>query len=47
VGGGDHPRARLQLALAADALERAVLQQAQQLGLRRRRQLPDLVEEQR
>ena len=39
-------RARQRL-VAADALERAVLQHAQELGLQRRIEIADLVEEQR
>ncbi len=47
IGGGDEPHvdaARLGL---ADAAHLAVLEHAQQLGLRAQRQLPDFVEEQR
>ena len=47
VGGGDDADVHGLLALAAERPERPFLQDAQQLGLRRRRHLRDLVEEQR
>ena len=46
VGRRDHPDVRLQHAGAAEALELALLQHAQELGLRRQAHLADLVEEQ-
>ena len=47
VGGGDHAHVDGAGALLADALELALLQHAQQLGLQLERDLADLVEEQR
>ena len=47
VGGGDDPHVDVLLGAAAEAPERALLQHAQQLDLRRRHHLGDLVEEQR
>ena len=48
VGRGDQPRTSTRTGLrAADALELALLQHAQQLRLQLERQLADLVEEQR
>ena len=47
VGGGDDARARAQRLVAADALEGPLLHAAQQLGLQRRIEVADLVEEQR
>ena len=44
---GDDPRVDLPRAAAADALDRQVLDDAQQLGLRGHRQIGDLVEKQR
>src|SRR5262249_33802876 len=45
VGGGHHAHVGLQHAAAADALELALLQYAQELGLRGERHLTYLVEE--
>ena len=45
--GGDDAHVDVERLAAADALEAAVLQDAQQPHLRRQRQLADLVEEQR
>jgi len=47
VGGGDHARVGNALLRLADALEFAVLEHAQQLGLQLQRQFADLVQEQR
>ena len=47
VGRGDDAHVDVQRLVAADALERALLQEAQELHLRRRRDLADLVEEER
>ena len=47
IRGDDEPRVDLTSAAAADALDREVLDGVQQLGLRRRRQIGHLVEEQR
>ena len=47
VGRGDDPHVDAARQVLADAPHLAVLQHAQQLGLRARRQLPDFVEEQR
>ena len=47
VRGGHEPRVGAQGLGAADAVELLVLEHAQQLGLDRRRELADLVEEQR
>ncbi|MCY1355441.1 hypothetical protein D9M69_418610 [compost metagenome] len=47
VGRGDHPHVDVARLVGAQALDLAVLQSAQQLGLDRQRQLADLVEEQR
>ena len=47
VGGGEHAHVDLERLVAADALELALLQRAQQLGLRLERHVADLVEEQR
>jgi len=47
VGGGDHPHVDLHGLDSAQSLELALLQHAQQLDLGRRRQLADLVQEQR
>ena len=47
VGGGDDPDVGVQRPRAADALELALLEDAQQLGLQLQRQLADLVEEDR
>ena len=47
VGGADDAQVRLQLALAADAPEAAVVEEAQQLGLQIGRHLAHLVEEER
>ena len=47
VGGRHHARVRPQRLAAAHALELALLEDAQQGDLDRRRQLPDLVEEDR
>ena len=47
VGRGDDAHVDRLLVAAAEAAERALLQHAQQLDLRRRRHLGDLVEEQR
>ncbi|MNF52882.1 hypothetical protein D3C84_342430 [compost metagenome] len=46
VGGGEDAHVDLEAAVVADALQVAVLQHAQQLGLQGQRQLADLVEEQ-
>jgi hypothetical protein len=45
VGGGDHPCAALERGSSADTLEPPLLQDAQELALRRPRQLRYLVEE--
>jgi hypothetical protein len=45
VGGGDDPHVDLDCPAAADALELAFLQNAQQLGLERARDVADFVEE--
>jgi hypothetical protein len=47
VGGADQPHVDLHRLAAADAFELALLQHAQQLGLEGRRDVADLVEEQR
>ena len=47
VGRGDDPHVDAEGLVAADALELALLQEAQQLHLDGRRDLADLVEEQR
>ena len=47
VGRGDDPAIGLDHLRAADALERAVLEHAEQLGLHAKRKLADLVEEER
>ena len=47
VRGGDHPHVDLHLLVAADAIEAAVRQHAQQPRLQLRRHVADLVEEQR
>ena len=47
IGGGDDSRVDAVRAVAADALDGEVLNGAQQLGLRRQRQVGHLVEEQR
>ena len=47
IGGRDQPDVQLVSARAAHALELALLQHAQQLGLQRRREFADLVEEDR
>ena len=47
VGGGDDPAIGLDRLVAADALEPAVLEHAQQLGLHPHRHVADLVEKQR
>ena len=47
VGRGDDAHVDLDAAPRADALDDLILQHAQQLGLQRRRQLADLVEEHR
>ena len=47
VGGGDDPHVHAHHALAAHAREVAVLQHVQELGLQRRMQVADLVEEDR
>ena len=47
VGGGDHAHVHLHRQLAADAIELALGQHAQQPGLQLRRHVADLVEEQR
>ncbi len=47
VGGRDDAHVRVARAALADALEALVLQEAQELGLQGRRDLADLVEEQR
>ena len=47
VGRRDDPHVDADVARAADALERLLLEEAQQLGLQRRRHLADLVEEHR
>src|SRR5438477_240959 len=47
VGGGDQGHAALQGLGPTHALERSILEDAQQLDLERRRRLADLVEEQR
>ena len=47
VGGRDHPHVDLASCLGADALQLAGLQRPQQLGLRLRAQVADLVEEER
>src|SRR6266511_970923 len=47
VGRGHEPRRRLERLRAAEPLELAVLQEAQQLDLDDRRDVTDLVEEQR
>ena len=47
VGRGDHAHVDAVHAIAADALDLALLQRAQQLRLQLQRQLADLVEEQR
>src|SRR5262249_24062993 len=47
VGGGDQPHVGADRLVAADALERLLLQDAQQLGLQRQRHVADLVQEQR
>src|SRR5436305_15247410 len=47
VGGGDQPDVRLDRPRGAHALELALLEDAQQPGLERRRDLADLVEEER
>jgi hypothetical protein len=46
VGRGDHPHVDLDGLVAADALELALLEEAEQLDLGRRREIADLVEEQ-
>ena len=47
VGGADDAHVDRDLLASADALDDAVLQEAQQLGLQRQRHVADLVEEQR
>ena len=47
VGRADQPERALAPRVAPDALERALLDDAQQLGLERHRELADLVEEER
>ena len=47
VGRGDEAHVDLDRLVAADALERPLLEDAQQLDLRRQRDLADLVEEER
>ena len=47
IGRGDDARVGLERDVAADALELAVLEHAQQLGLQVQRQLADFVEEER
>ena len=47
VGRGEHAHVHLDGAVLADALELALLQHAQQLGLQRRAHRADLVEEER
>ena len=47
VGGGDHADVGADRLVAADPLELLLLQQPQHLGLRRRRHVADLVEEER
>src|SRR5690606_33198285 len=47
VGGGHDARPKRQLLDAAHALELALLQDAEELGLQGKRHLPDLVEEDR
>ena len=47
VRGGDDPHVDLDRRRPADAVEGALLQHAQELGLRRRRELADLVQEDR
>ena len=46
VGGGDNAQIHANVAQAAEAPERLLLQHAQQLGLERQRNLADLVQEQ-
>ncbi|MNN84841.1 hypothetical protein D3C81_2020490 [compost metagenome] len=45
LGGADHPHVEVDLLVAADPAEAAVLQEAQQLGLQARAHLADAVEE--
>src|SRR5260370_27069883 len=47
VGGADHARIHLDRVAAADAVDRALLQEAQQMRLLLERQIADLVEEDR
>ena len=47
VGRGDHPDIDADVGGAAHALEALLLEEAQQLGLQRRRHLADFVEEDR
>ena len=44
IGGGDHTHIDMKRFRAADALERSILQNAQELGLELQRQVADLVE---
>ena len=46
MGGRDQPHVGLDRLVAADALERLLLQDAQDLGLQRQRHVADFVEEQ-
>ena len=47
VGGRQHPHINPQAAIVADALNIAILQHPQQLGLERQRKLANFIEEQR
>jgi hypothetical protein len=47
MGGGDQPHVELQRAAAADPFQFALLQDAQQLGLKGRRDVADFVEKER
>src|SRR5262245_35861295 len=47
VGRGDHPGVDEHRSGSSDSLDRHVLQHAQQLGLRRWRQIPHLIQKQR
>src|ERR1043165_206183 len=47
IRGCDHPHVHLQLLVAPDARESAVLEEAQQLGLKRPAHVADLIEEDR